>query len=95
MDSALYLRLAADLIDDIRAGEIAPGQPVPSMRTLARWGYVGKCSGHYYHPMAIATAQRARRLVDRSGMVAVNPPHSGRSSRVLPRGEWNEPVPIS
>lgn len=91
---AFYHSLALDLIADIRAGSIAPGEPVPSMRTLIRRGYVAKCSGRYYRPMAMITAQRARWIVDRSGLVMVNTPHSGKNTLVLPREEWSETLTV-
>lgn len=92
---SFYACLAADLIEDIRAGKIAPGAAVPSMRSLARKGYIAKCSGRYYQPMAMATAQRARRLVDSSGMVTASRPHSGRRTLVLPEAEWQTAASIS
>ena len=61
-DPRAYIRMAARLRTQILAGEIAPGQPVPSLTTLSRE------FGH-----ARATCGKAMRLLEQEGLLTFIP----------------------
>jgi DNA-binding GntR family transcriptional regulator len=46
-DPRVYVRIAADLRRRIEAGELKPGQPVPSITTLCQqWGVARETAAH-------------------------------------------------
>jgi DNA-binding GntR family transcriptional regulator len=46
-DPRIYVRIAADLRRKIEAGELEPGQPVPSITTLTQeWGVARETAAH-------------------------------------------------
>ena len=61
-DPRAYIRMAARLRRQILAGEIAPGQPVPSLTTLSRE------FGH-----ARTTCGKAMRLLEQEGLLTFIP----------------------
>lgn len=61
-DPRPYIRMAARLRRQILAGEIAPGQPVPSLTTLSRE------FGH-----ARMTCSKAMRLLEQEGLLTFIP----------------------
>ncbi|TDC10112.1 GntR family transcriptional regulator [Nonomuraea longispora] len=70
-DRALYLRIADEIAGDIRSGQLAEGQPVPSTRRIVRdWG------------VAMATATKAIGALREAGLVETIP---GRGTTVRRR----------
>ena len=78
-DPRPYIRMAACLRRQIMAGEVAPGQPVPSLTALSRE------SGH-----ARQTCGKAMRLLEHEGLLTFIP---GLGYHATPPAEAPSPRP--
>ena len=86
-DPRPYIRMAARLRRQILAGEIAPGQPVPSLTTLSRE------FGH-----ARMTCGKAMRLLEQEGLLTFIPGlgyHATSTAEALLRDARHERLPPS
>ena len=84
-DPRPYIRMAARLRRQILAGEIAPGQPVPSLTTLSRE------FGH-----ARMTCSKAMRLLEQEGLLTFIPGlgyHTASAAEALLRDAHRERRP--